>query len=231
MESLLYIMGLQHAAELCDYVGRNSTAKEYRSRAAQVQKAVNTWCRDEQGIYLDGPGVAEYSQHCQIFAVLTDTVSLQEGRILLQRTLDEKEKYAQYTVSTAFYLFRALEKTGMYAQTEHLWDTWREMLKNHLTTCVENQTDERSDCHGWGAAILYELTAVTLGIRPAAPGFERVRIAPVPGYLTWAKGTAATKWGRISVEWKKKEDGSLELSCEVPESLRDKTEVYERSFS
>lgn len=225
MESLLYIMGLQHAAKLCSYVGRQSTANEYLHRSELVQEAVNKYCRDEEGVYLDGPGVKEYSQHCQIFAVLTDTADEETGRMLLQKTLDEKEKYAQYTVATAFYLFRALEKNGMYDQTEKLWDTWKNMLKNHLTTCVENQTDERSDCHGWGALILYELPAVILGVRPGAPGFEKIKIAPVPGHLTWAKGSAATKWGSVYVEWKKRDDGTLDLRYQVPEIMKDKVEV------
>ncbi|MDO5423160.1 MAG: alpha-L-rhamnosidase C-terminal domain-containing protein [Eubacteriales bacterium] len=225
MESLLYIMGLQHAAKLCEYVGRESTAKEYRRRAELVQEAVNAHCRDSEGVYLDGPGVQEYSQHCQMFAVLTETAEEREWKRLLRDTLEDTEKYAQYTVSTAFYLFRALEKAGMYERTEKLWDLWREMLGKHLTTCVENATDERSDCHAWGAVILYELTAVTLGVGPAEPGFERIRIAPVPGYLDWAKGTAATKWGMVSVEWKKREDGSLEVEYEVPEGMEDKVEV------
>lgn len=222
LESLLYIMGLQHAARLCEYVDRNCVADEYRSRALRVQEAVNTWCRDEEGIYLDGPGVNEYSQHCQIFAVLTETAEAENYKKLMQNTLDDVEKYAQYTVSTAFYLFRALEKADMYEQTERLWNVWREMVKNHLTTSVENQTNERSDCHAWGALILYELPAVTLGVRPVAPGFEKIQISPVPGYLTWAKGTACTKWGTIFVEWKKKEDGTLALKYEVPEIAKDK---------
>ena len=33
-------MGLQHAAKLCDYVGRSATAQEYRNRASSVQKAL-----------------------------------------------------------------------------------------------------------------------------------------------------------------------------------------------
>ncbi|WP_291224501.1 hypothetical protein [Gemmiger sp.] len=45
------------------------------------------------------------------------------------------------------------------------------MVENHLTTCVENDTDTRSDCHAWGALLCYELPAVILGVRPAAPGF------------------------------------------------------------
>ena len=57
MESLLYIMGLDHAAKVLDYLGRSQVAQEYRSRADEVRKAVNTYCRDEAGMYTDGPGI------------------------------------------------------------------------------------------------------------------------------------------------------------------------------
>lgn len=226
MESFLYIYGLQHAAKLCDYLGRIGTAEEYRARAAAVQQAINTYCRDEDGFYLDSPGVRDYSQHCQVFAVLTDTVPLEEGRRLVLATLDDTEKFAQCTVAAMFYLFRALEKIGAYDRTEVLWETWRNMLKNNLTTCVENYVGERSDCHAWGALILHELPAVTLGVRPAAPGFEKVAIAPVPGYLDWAKGDVVTPWGMVHVEWEKAEDGKLKLNYQVPDEMRERVEVH-----
>ncbi len=219
MESLLYVMGLQHAAKLCSYIGRESTAQEYLNRASHVQCAVNAYCKDENGIYLDGPGVYEYSQHCQMFAVLTDTAEPTQWKRLMQKTLDEPERFAQYTVASAFYLFRALEKAGMYAQTEHLWDTWRQMLEKNLTTCTENETSERSDCHAWGALILYELPAIILGARPAAPGFASIEVSPNPGYLDWAKGTVATKWGPITVAWEKDSDGALQLQVDAEKEI------------
>lgn len=225
MESLLYIMGLQHAAKLCEYIGRYDTAREYMDRAESVQKAVNAYCRDEEGIYLDGPGVYEYSQHCQVFAVLTDTVSLAEGRKLLGKTLKEQEKYAQCSVSMTPYLFQALAKADLYEETCKLWDIWRNMVRDNLTTCVENDIDGRSDCHAWGSLILYELPAVILGVRPAAPGFERLQIAPTPGYLSWAKGEVATKWGVVRVSWEKQPDGNFKLEYHVPEALEGKVEV------
>ena len=224
MESFLYIYGLQHAAKLCDYIGRAGTAQEYRDRAAAVQQAVNTYCRDEDGFYLDSPGIRDYSQHCQVFAVLTDTVPLEEGRKLVLASLDDPEKFAQCTVAAMFYLFRALEKIGEYHRTEALWETWRNMLKNNLTTCVENPVGERSDCHAWGALLLHELPAVILGVRPGAPGFEKVQIAPVPGYLDWAKGDVVTPYGMVHVEWTK-ENGKPVLHYSVPEAARDKVEI------
>lgn len=226
MESFLYIFGLQHAAKLCDYVGRTDTAAEYRSRAQQVQNAINTYCRDEEGFYLDSPGVKNYSQHCQVFAVLTDTVSLEEGRGLVLATLDDPKKFAQCTVAAMFYVFRALEKIGAYDRTEALWETWRNMLKNNLSTCVENCVDERSDCHAWGSLLLYELPAVILGVRPGSPGFETVSISPVPGYLSWAKGDVITPWGMVYVEWEKQNDGTLKLRYQVPDHIKERVEVH-----
>ena len=80
-----------------------------------------------------------------------------------------------------FSLFRALERCGWYEKTDDLGEIWRQMVENHLTTCVENDTDTRSDCHAWEALLCYELPAVILGVRPAALGFQKVRIEPQVG--------------------------------------------------
>jgi len=58
----------------------------------------------------DGPGVEKYSQHCQVFALLTDTVPVEEGAAYLKKTMEKRDGYAQCSVAMAFYLFRVLEK-------------------------------------------------------------------------------------------------------------------------
>lgn len=224
MESFLYVYGLQHAAKLAEYMGRTSVAEEYLARAAEVQKAINTYCRGEKGLYQDGPGFEEYSQHCQVFAVLTDTVSMEEGYGLLKEVTDSfyctpeelesgaVKRYPRCSVSMSYYLFRALEKVGLYERTERLWDIWREMVADNLTTCVEskeNGEDGRSDCHAWGSLILFELPAVVLGVRPTAPGFSQWEVKPVAGYLDHAEGDVITPVGKIHVSWKKDENGEI----------------------
>ena len=222
MESLLYIMGLSHAAEISDYLGRPDTAQEYRQRAAKVRSAVNMYCKDSKG-YQDGPGVSQYSQHCQVFAILTDTIPAEEGRKFLLASLQDTVIYASCTVAMAFYLFRALEKAGIYEETQSIWNLWKRMLDNHLTTCVENFLDERSDCHAWGSLALYELTSVTLGVRPAAPGYQKISIQPVPGYLDYAKGDVITPHGMVHVEWHKNDDGTIAQDYQVPDHVEIKT--------
>ena len=216
MESLLYILGLEYAAKVLEYLGRNSVAEEYRERAAKVRDAVNRWCVDENGVYIDGPGVKQYSQHCQVFALLAGCVDPQKGAENLKKSMEDPETYAQCSVAMAYYLYRALEKAGMYAETEKCWDLWKKMVKDNLTTCVEDGVNGRSDCHAWGSLILFELPAVVLGVHPAAPGYEKIAVEPNPGYLEWAKGEVITKKGMVKVSWKKTESG-VDVAYELPQ--------------
>ena len=221
MESLLYVYGLNHAAEISDYIGRKETAEEYRDRAVKVKEAILQYCTGQDGMIMDGPGIEQYSQHCQVFAALTDTVKLHIAGKNLLRSMEQKESYAQCSVAMAFYLYRALEKTDLYQHTDKCWNIWRKMLANNLTTCVEDDIGSRSDCHAWGALALYELPAVILGVRPVAPGYKEIKVHPVPGYLEWAKGQVITKQGLVEVEWKKNAEGGLEVNYSInKESIR-----------
>lgn len=259
MESLLYVYGLQKAAELSDFVGRKEVGAEYRDRAEAVLRAIRKYAmgsymkavvcadgknaqeaavcfdgepvrdrssvdggyRKNAGICLvqDGPGIQDYSVHTQVFAILTGLVTPEEGREMLELTVGNP-KFPQASVSYMFYLFRALEIAGWYEKTEELWELWRKMVREHMSTCVENGTDGRSDCHAWASLILYELPAVVLGVRPASPGFKSIRIAPAAGYLKSASGDVITPKGKVHVAWKKNADGALDIRAEVPEGIR-----------
>lgn len=218
MESLLYIMGLQHGAKLAQFIGRKELAELYIRQAKEVQAAIRACCIGQDGLVQDGPGVDEYSQHCQVFSILTNTVDQETGQKNLLATIQKKENYAQCSVAMALYLFRALEKANLYQYTDEYWNIWREMVANHMTTCAESDSYCRSECHAWGALALYELPAVILGVRPAAPGFGKVCIAPVPGHLTFASGVAATPKGLIEVSWEK-QDGILHVHHIVPDGI------------
>lgn len=219
MESLLYIMGLQRAADLAEYIGRIETPGRYRDRAERVQNAIRKYCIGRDGMIQDGPGVDQYSQHCQVFALLTDTVDAKTGRKNLLRTIEDKRSYTQCTVATRYYLFRALERVDLYEYTDRYWETWREMIRNHATTCVEAEYYARSECHAWGSLALYELPSTVLGVRPASPGYATVSIRPALGYLKQAKGDVVTPRGTIKVSWKKTGSG-VSLNYEVPDTMK-----------
>ena len=205
MESLLYLYGLQKAAELAEYAGRSGLAQEYSDRAKALSAAIRKTCSisydnadDSILLLADGPGAAEYSVHSQAFGVLTGVLTHEEGAAALEELIGN-EMAAQPTVAFMFYVFRALEECGCYEKTFALWDPWRRMLRENLTTCVENDTDMRSDCHAWGSLLLYELPSVLLGVRPAAPGYEKTEILPPAPYPDWIKGDVVTQKGIIHV--------------------------------
>ncbi len=58
---------------------------------------------------------------------------------------------------------------------------------------------KKSLCHGWSVGILPYFVECVLGITPAAPGYETVRIIPNLGSLAWAEGCIPTPHGPITV--------------------------------
>ncbi|MDO5143970.1 MAG: hypothetical protein Q4E72_05095 [bacterium] len=203
MESLLYILGLQYAAALADRLGMIPIKEDYLCRMRACREAVQKNCTGKDGMLRDGPDAEEYSQHSQVFGILTGTLDADTGKAALLDTLAHPDRYAQCSVAMMPYLFRALEKCGLYGHTARLWDLWRNMLKKHLTTCEEEPVRSRSDCHAWGALALYELPAVILGVRPIQPGCAMVEISPQTQLHSCAFGQAALPGGVIHVEWRK----------------------------
>ena len=216
IESLMYVLGLRYAADLYGYLGDAANADGCRDRAESVTAAVNRLCRDDDGMYRDGPTSTDTSQHCQVFAVLAGACTSDEGRRLLTETLDRPHAHAQCTVAMTFYLFRALERCGLYGRTRELWRPWRDMLANHMTTCAEDMRVQRSDCHAWGALALYELPCAILGVRPAAPGYAKAMVSPQETWLPRASGSAVTPRGAIRVSWRSGPDGRISVKADGP---------------
>ena len=185
-----------------------------------ARQAIDSFARSQRadGLLQDGPGLEQYSQHVQVFGVLTGTLTGQEARAALEQTLDDPD-IPQCTVAMGFYLFRALEQCGLYHRTFRLWDKWRRMLDNHLTTCVESDGSyTRSDCHGWGALALHELPSAILGVRPAKPGYASAAFKPAAGAWTHAAGEVVTPRGIIRAQWDVA-DGKLTKNIQLPEGM------------
>lgn len=116
----------------------------------------------------------------------------------------------------SFYLFRALAETNLYDHVHSLWEPWRKMVDQKLTTWMEDTVSQRSDCHGWGAVPLYEFSSEILGVQPEVPGYDSIRVRPRLGHLTWAKGQVATPKGLVKVEWQRSE-GEFMIQVDGPE--------------
>ncbi|RAH67106.1 putative rhamnosidase B [Aspergillus aculeatinus CBS 121060] len=230
INSLLYAMTLLHAADLCIFAGRNDTATEYRARADALRRAVNRHCKGRDGLYTDGPGVEQYSQHTQIFAILSETVTGDAATSLMRRCVEESPLLPQCSYAMKFYVFRAAEKAGVYAEVFHrLLEPWRAMMAENLTTWAEDDVNARSDCHGWSACPVNELVTQVFGVTPGFAGAPRIRIEPRRELVERAEGWLWTPAGEVKVSWGT--DGPVEVeamaSVTVEVVAGGRTEVVE----
>jgi alpha-L-rhamnosidase len=199
--NLVYAAALKTAARLNSISGREGIAKEYEDRAEKVLKMVEKLCWDEEaGLYREGPEFEEFSVQAQVWAVLVGLAEGNEAQDILRISLSRKE-IAQCSYAMSFYLYRSLEEAGIYCDTEELWELWKDMLKMKLTTTPEDTVQPRSDCHGWGALPLYEFAACLLGVKPSAPGWEKILIEPKALSLKDMSGKVITPKGYVTVQW------------------------------
>ncbi|PKG21900.1 alpha-L-rhamnosidase-related protein [Niallia nealsonii] len=215
--SFMYAVALRKAAEMAVFVGREGVASEYEKRAEHIREAVITHCRSsgKSGLFTDGPGVELFSQHTQIWAILSGTIKGEEAKRVMETTISD-DFIPKSSFAMSFYLFRALAETNLYEHTHSLWRPWRKMVDQKLTTWMEDTVSQRSDCHGWGAVPLYEFSSEILGVQPEVPGYGSIRIRPRTDHLTWAKGQVATPKGIVKVEWQRSE-GEFIIEVDGPE--------------
>ena len=166
----------------------------------------------------DIPQKNVFSQHTNIFAILTDAVPQEMHKNVMQKVLKD-QSLIQATTYFKFYLFQALKKAGMADLYLEQLDPWHKMLAKGLTTFEEGDYDERSDCHAWGASPMYDFLATVCGIRPSSPGFRSVVIEPAFGPLSRLHAKMPHPDGEIILKLEKKGQHSVKGVIILPEGL------------
>ncbi len=216
--SLQYAYALDHAADLASAFDRTDDAAHYRQLSDSVKTGVmqSTWTA-EQGLLSDTPAQQSFSQHANIFGVLTDLFSEKRETAVMKRVLADTS-LTSATYYFQFYLHRAMAEAGLGGRYIEALDPWRTMLDRGLTTFAEEPDPTRSDSHAWSAHPNYNLLAITAGIRPSSPGFETVHIAPVLGPLDQIEASMPHPEGMIALDLERK-DGSLQGTVTLPKGV------------
>jgi hypothetical protein len=227
--TLQFAYTLYQAAELYNHFGKSELATHYHQLAQKLTAATYRHCWDEtRGMFADTPDKRQFSQHANILAVLTDALPTDQQPGLLKKIMEDKS-ITQTTFYFRFYLFEALKKTRLGDAFLPQLDDWRRMLDMGLTTFAENPEPTRSDCHAWSASPVYEFLSTVLGITPAKPGFQSVRIEPFLGNLTYAEGKIPHPAGEISARYEQVDNGwkaSLSLPMGIEGILFWKGKTY-----
>ena len=114
-----------------------------------------------------------------------------------------------------FETYRLLEQPGAFFERMGLWF---DLPAQGFKTTPEQPEPTRSDCHGWGAHLLYHYFVSLLGIHPAAFGFEQVEIVPMPGHLASISGSMVHPRGQIEVALDFKE-GHVRGNVSLPSGI------------
>lgn len=217
--SLQLVYALERASELEAALGIPGLADHYRALAQKVRDAVRRSAWDStRGLFRDTPQGSTYSQHANVLAVLTNAVPPADQAALMERVLSDRE-LTQSTYYFSYYQLEALRKAGLGDRYIEQLAPWRGMLDVGLTTVPETPEPTRSDSHAWSAHPNYGLLATVLGVRPAEPGFKKVRIAPHLGPLQRAEGRVPHPRGVIEVRLSRTSAGGLDAEIELPPGL------------
>lgn len=217
--NLMYAASLRDAAEICEACDYQGLATDYRALHANLVAAVNKYFYNEEvGLYADLPGEKSFSEHANVWAILSDAVTGDAANALAERMMN-----CSFIVKSSFSknydLLRALDKAGCYEKyADKILVQWDDMLEKHCTTWCESLSFPRSECHGWSCTPMYEMSAMILGVTPREDGYRKVRIKPFTMGLDFANGRIPTPYGYIDVAWKRK-DGSFSLSVSSNEQI------------
>lgn len=196
--NLLFLNCLHAAAELESTIGEQHLAEYNRAWAARLAKAIEARFWDEsRGLFADDVDHKQFSEHAQCLALLSGAYPQHESRCF--SALCSAPDLLRTTVYFSFYLLETFAKFGRGDLILEKLDFWKKMTAMGLKTPVEMPEPTRSDCHAWASHPLFHLHASVAGIRPEAPGFARVRIAPSPGSLTRLTSSIPHPAGRVEL--------------------------------
>ncbi|KAM0229890.1 hypothetical protein ACHAPO_009612 [Fusarium lateritium] len=185
----IYAYTLNAASKLISALGRPAQGDEYKDRAKRIASSLRAHCFDGE-FFTDSLVSAcfqheapTYSQHSQIWAVLSGAVSGGEAQTLLRKSTERTGAghFIQESVAMSFYTLRAFSLAGGNVYEDHFhqfWKPWHDQLTLGVTTWVEDAVAQRSDCHAWGSVPLYEFMAEVAGVRPDGPGWKAIKFQP-----------------------------------------------------
>lgn len=218
--NLLYVYTLQIAAELEEIFGDKELAARNRRLADETaQEVLKRFWVEARGLLADDIARTKFSQHAHILALLTDILPAETREGVFERLVTCEDLAQAQPMYWMFYLFELFHKFGRGDLLLGKLPMWTDLMTVGLKTLPEMFEPTRSDCHGWGGHLLFHLQATIAGIRPAAPGFAKVEIAPSPGKLRSIRSKLPHPRGFIETEMAFAADDKCQARVVLPEGI------------
>lgn len=142
----------------------------------------------------------------------------------LARLVEEKDFHHYCGMVGLRHLYIALNKCGLHEYaykiiTAEGFPSYRVWHDDGMTTLYETWAMTGSHNHHMYSDFMSWMMKTVIGIRMTAPAYKTVEISPYFfEALSFARGHIDTKMGRISVHWKREEDG-VHLNICIPEGI------------
>jgi alpha-L-rhamnosidase len=223
---------VRFAAGTARLLGNDEDADHWTALADRIRTGFTTQYVKDDGTIVSDCATVYSLAIC--FDLLDEDLRMKAGNRLAQ-LVSERD----FKVTTGFagtpYVTWALSETGhidaayrllleegcpswLYPITmgaTTIWERWDSMLPDG-TINPGQMTSFNHYALGAVADWIYQVIA---GIRPAAPGYDRIALAPTPGPgLDWAKGALDTRHGRVECGWRRDGDGFV-VDVLVPEGV------------
>jgi alpha-L-rhamnosidase len=190
-------------------LGRASDARAHAALARSIWRAFNAEFAADDAYH--GDPAAGYRQAPN--AVALDLGLVPPGRrdAVLRRLVADIERRGRHLDTGAFgtkHLLPALTRAGhldlaydvVTAPDHPSYAHW--MADGGATLWEAWDDDSRSLNHHYFSSVDRWFYETLLGVAPAAPGYQRIRIAPhMPEKVSWARGRIGTPYGDIEIAW------------------------------
>ncbi|HEY8482920.1 MAG TPA: family 78 glycoside hydrolase catalytic domain [Spirillospora sp.] len=211
-------------ADIAEVLGRHDDAARYRAAAAEMKDAFNrAFLRGDAYVTETDPGYRQTNALIALALGLAPKEAQKPVTDRLVRDIEERGDHLNTGALGTKYLLTELTARGhgdlaYKVATQRTYPSWGYWIDNGATTLWERwDLEARSRDHVFlGGAIAEWFTEDLAGIEPAAPGFDRITIAPQPlGDLTSVDASAPTPHGPVTVRWTRSGSGFV-LRVNVP---------------
>ncbi|MBR3779546.1 MAG: family 78 glycoside hydrolase catalytic domain [Clostridia bacterium] len=217
-------------ARMAAILEKKDDAKRYETLAAAIRDSIQ-----RRYLHVDGDAVwydtgsQSANAHALYFGICPAELR-QAVTASLVRDIEEKGASTTGFMGT-MCLMPALSQNGRadvaygLLKNPHMGG-WIYLLEQcDATTFPEHYNGGGSQNHAFlGSSPGLWIYKYLVGISPAAPGYERVRIAPyIPADMEWAAATVDTLYGPVSAAWRKTEGGCA-LTVSLPPNVSGKIE-------
>lgn len=193
--------------KMASAIGEKNDAKAYAERRVAFYKKFQKYFYDkDKGVYVDGIDTDHASLHANLFPLAFGLVP--EGA--KPGVIDYiKTKNMACGVYSANYLLEGLYDEGeagyaMQLLTSRSDRSWYNMIRVGATMTTEAWDNKYKTnngwSHAWSSSPAHILPRKVLGIEPASPGFDHIRIKPQLSGLSRAEGKLPTIKGEIRVK-------------------------------